>query len=378
MTSQSSQRLLAYPQRHLTRRRLLRTSTLALTGMAFSGCVRFLRGGQLPETTVARTDKLYVYTWTGYVDEALMQRFTEKTGIEVVVDIYDSNETMLARLQAGSGSIYSIIYPSDYVVQQMVELDLLTELDHSRIPHLEDLFANYYDPPYDPENRHSVPVSWGTTGLAYNSRLLQKEPEDWSYLWDNQDSISRKFTLLNEVRETLGAVLKRRGYSYNSTNPRELERAYNDLVELKPSIVAFTNSAWRDQLLAGDLLIAMAYSVDASEVIDENSDIKYIIPASGSSLWTDTIVIPKSAPNPDAAYEWINLMFEPEVAAGVMQRLFFATPSKTAYDLLPQAFRDNPTLFPSEAVLAECEGIAPVDPETSDLYDRYWTRIMSG
>jgi spermidine/putrescine transport system substrate-binding protein len=346
--------------------------------MAFSGCVKLLRGGKLPDPDPATTDKLFIYTWSGYTDDELAKRFTAETGIEVVIEIFDSNETMLAKLQAGAGGIYSLIYPSDYIVQEMVELDLLAPLDHSRILRLDDLFPNYQDPAYDPGNQYSVPISWGTTGLAYNRTLLQEAPEDWSYLWEKADDLSRRVTLLNDVRETLGAALKYQGHSYNSREPKEVEQAYEALVRLKPDLAAFTSSAWRDQLLAGDLLMAMAYSVDASEVIEENPDLIYMVPKSGSSLWTDTLVIPKNAPNPDAAYAWINLMFEPEVAAGVMQRLFFATPSKTAYDLLPDEFRNDATLFPPEEILAKCEGIAPVGEAMSEVYDRFWTQLTSG
>jgi spermidine/putrescine transport system substrate-binding protein len=346
--------------------------------MAFSGCVKIFRGGRLPNPNTSQTDKLYIYSWSGYIDDELVERFETETGIEVVVEIFDSNETMLAKLQAGAGGVYSIIYPSDYLVQEMVKLNLLMELDHSRIVGLADLFENYKNPVYDPGNKYSVPISWGTTGLAYNSKALKEPPDDWSYLWEHQALLSQRLTLLNDVRETLGATLKSQGHSYNSTDLEEIEDAYEILLKLKPAIASFNSSAWRDQLLAGDLIMAMAFSVDASEVIQENANIQYVVPKSGASLWTDTIVIPKNAPNPDAAYAWLNLMFQPDVASGMMQRLLFATPSRAAYQILPESFRTDPTLFPPEDVLAKCEGIAPLSKEVSSLYDRYWTQLTSG
>ncbi|MGA1474828.1 MAG: ABC transporter substrate-binding protein, partial [Prochlorothrix sp.] len=361
----------------LSRRRFLGTSLAAFAGATFASCARN-RVHNLSTRSGGDKDKLYIYTWTGYTDDELTNRFTEQTGIEVVVDIYDSNETMLAILQAGGGDTYSIIYPSDYMVQQMIELNLLAQLDHSRIPRLNELFPNYQNPVYDPNNTHSIPISWGTTGIAYNSRVLDTVPTDWSYLWENQAQLNRRITLLDDMRETLGAALKSLGYSYNSTDPAQLEEAYQILVELKPAIASFSSSAWREQLLAGDLTLAMAYSVDAGEVVEENEDIQYIVPESGSSLWTDTLVIPASAPNPDAAYAWINLMLEPDVAAAMMERLFFATPSRTAYGLLDEEFKADTTLFPSEEILSKCEGIAPVEAETEELFDRYWTQLTSG
>lgn len=361
----------------LSRRRFLGTSLAAFAGATFASCARS-RVHNLSTRSGGDKDKLYIYSWTGYTDDELTRRFTEQTGIEVIVDIYDSNETMLAILQAGGGDTYSIIYPSDYMVQQMIDLNLLTALDHSRITRLNELFPNYQNPAYDPNNTYSIPISWGTTGIAYNRRVLETPPADWAYLWDNQAALNRRITLLDDVRETLGAALKSLGYSYNSTDPAQLEEAYQILVTLKPAIASFSSSAWREQLLAGDLTLAMAYSVDAGEVVAENEDIEYVVPASGSSLWTDTLVIPASAPNPDAAYAWMNLMLEPEVAAAMMKRLFFATPSRTAYELLDEEFRSDTTLFPPEEVLRKCEGIAPVEPETEELFDRYWTQLTSG
>jgi len=361
----------------LSRRRFLGTSLAALAGATFSGCARS-RVHNLSTRSGGDKDKLYIYSWTGYTDDELTNRFTEQTGIEVVVDIYDSNETMLAILQAGGGDTYSIIYPSDYMVQQMIDLNLLMAMDHSRLTRLEDLLPNYQSPVYDPGNTYSIPISWGTTGIAYNSRVLNTIPTDWSYLWDHREELNRRITLLDDVRETFGAALKSLGYSYNSTDPAQLQEAYDLLLDLKPAIASFNSSAWREQLLAGDLTLAMAYSVDAGEVVHQNEEVKYIVPASGSSLWTDTLVIPSSAPNPDAAYAWINLMLEPEVAAAMMQRLFFATPSRTAYALLPEDFKADTTLFPPGDILAKCEGIAPVEPETEELFDRYWTQLTSG
>ncbi|MDX2213027.1 MAG: spermidine/putrescine ABC transporter substrate-binding protein [Oculatellaceae cyanobacterium bins.114] len=360
-----------------TRRRFLQVSGAALAGIALSSCRRGItdvqaggNGGSPPSST------LYVYSWAGYSDDELLSNFAEATGINVIVDIFDSNETMLAKLQAGGGNNYSIIYPSDYMVQQMVELDMLVELDPSRLQGLDALLDKFQNPVYDPNNAHSIPASWGTTGLVYNSEQLNPPPTDWNYLWDNKDKLSRRMTLFNDVREVMGATLRSLGYSYNSTDPKEIEAAYNKLLELKPAITNFTTDGWRDQLLTGDLIVAMGYSVDAITTIEEDPKLKYVIPASGSSIWTDTMAIPKTAPNPDAAYSWINFMLEPSNAARTVERLKFATASKAAIDLLPAALKSDKNLFPDEAILNKCEGIAPIG-NTTDLYDRYWTQLTS-
>ena len=347
-----------------------------MAASTLSGCGWTLAEVKTTPNTQVASDTLYIYTWAGYTDPDLLNRFTQETGIKVVADVFDSNEAMLARIQAGGASAYSVIYPSDYMVQKMVDLGLLTELDHSLILGIEDLFPTFQDPVYDPNNQYSVPISWGTTGLIYNSQKLSTQPEDWGYLWENQDQLAKRFTLLNDVREVMGAALRMLGYSYNSTDPEQIRQAYEKLAQLKPAIASFTTDAWRPQVIVGDLLVAMCYSSDAAEIIPENEDLKYITPDSGSSLWTDTLVIPKSAPNPDAAYKWINFMLQPDIAARIVERLSFATASQPAFEKLPKSLSNDSTLFPPPSVIEKCVGIAPVG-EISEVYDLYWTKLTS-
>ena len=182
---------------------------------------------------------------------------------------------------------------------------------------------------------------------------------------------------MDDVREVMGAVLRSLGYSYNATDPQQIKRAYEKLQELKPAITTFTTDAWRDQLLAGDLTIAMGYSADAVTVMTQNPKLNYVIPASGTSLWSDTMVIPKTAPNPDAAYAWISFMLQPEVAAKVTERLFFATPNEAAFNQLPSHLKNNVTLFPPRNLLDRSETLAPLDKPVLELYEKYWTKLTS-
>lgn len=367
-----------------TRRRFLQGSAAAIAGVTLANCRQNIAvQSETEEAAAVPTEGggedagvLHVYTWADYTNDEMVQRFTDKTGIEVIVDIYDSNETMLAKMQAGGGDAYSIIYPSDYMVQQMIELGMLTKLDKERITGLDNIFDKWQDPVYDSGNTFSVPFAWGTTGLLYNTEVISDTPEDWDYLWDNASSLSRRMTLLDDVRETMGMALKSLGYSYNSTNPAEIEEAYNKLVEIKPNLASFMSFGFEDGLLSGDLAIVMAYSVDALSSIAEDDRLNYIIPTSGSSVWTDTMIIPTTAPNVDAAYEWINFNLDPAIAQLNTETLFNATPNKVAYENLSDEFKNDEKLFPPEDILAKCEGIAPVGDATA-LYDEYWTRVTS-
>lgn len=370
------------PRLSSSRRRFLQLSGAALSGAVLTNCARNIGStttdaSPVPASSTGGGDNtLHVYSWSTYIDDDLLKSFEQETGIKVIADIYDSNETMLAKMVAGGGKQYSIIYPSDYMVGQMAELNLLSPIDKERVPGYADLLAQWKSPSYDVDNTNSVPYAWGTTGLVYNTEVLTKPVTDWSYLWNNQKQLSGKMTLLNDVREVMGFTLKSLGFSNSTTDPKQIEAAYKKLAQLKPAVSSFTTDGWRDQIVVGDLLLSHAYSVDGIDAMASNSKLKYIIPTSGATVWTDTMVIPKNAPNIDAAYKWIEYTVNPETAAVALARLKFATPNQKTLELLPSELRENPALIPPEAVLAKCEVLDNVDSAT-ELYDRYWTQLTS-
>ncbi|MBN3896777.1 MAG: spermidine/putrescine ABC transporter substrate-binding protein [Nostoc sp.] len=361
----------------MTNRRKFLKGVAALSSLSLAGCGWRLAEVRANSNTNGQRDQLYIFTWTQYTDNQLLKTFSTQTGMKVLADVYDSNDVMLAKLQAGGGGTYSIIYPSDYMVQKMVSKGLLTEINHDRLIGLENLFPRFQNPSYDPNNRYSIPFNWGTTGLLYNSEKIKDAPQDWDYLWQNQEQLSQQMTLLNDVREVMGATLRMLGYSYNSKNEQQIKQAYEKLKVLKPAIARFDTDAWQNQILAGDLLLAMCYSADAVKISQENPKLKYVIPRSGSSLWTDTIVIPKTAPNQAGAYAWINMILQPELAAQISQRLSISTPNSAGFEQLPKIIQNNANLFPSESVLANCERVSPVG-KFEEVYDRYWTQLTSG
>jgi spermidine/putrescine transport system substrate-binding protein len=360
----------------MTNRREFLKKMVVVSTLSLGSCGWTLANVGSKSISSNHRDQLYIYTWTQYTDKELLTTFTTQTGMKVIADVYESNDVMLAKLQAGGGGTYSIIYPSDYMVQKMAEKGLLTEIDHSRLIGLDNLFPQFHNPIYDPNNRYSIPFNWGTTGLLYNSEKLTNAPDDWEYLWQNQDKLNKRFTLLNDVREVMGATLRMLGYSYNSQNENEVKQAYEKLKLLKPAIAAFDTDAWQNKILAGDLAIAMCYSADAVKISKENPKLKFVIPRSGSSLWTDTIVIPKSNPNIAGAYAWINLILQPEVAAKISERLYISTPNQAGFEQLPKSIQENTNLFPPEALLAKCERLSPLG-KFEEVYDRYWTELLT-
>ncbi|MBF2051068.1 MAG: ABC transporter substrate-binding protein [Leptolyngbya sp. IPPAS B-1204] len=367
-----------------TRRRFLQASAAAVSGIVLSNCARNLSGSNAPgtaspeQTSSSPSDStLRIFTWANYTDDELLKNFKDKTGIQAIVETFDSNEAMLTKMQTGAGKAYSIVFPSDYKVEEMIKMGMLLPLDKARLKGTENLMQNWQNPGYDPDNTHSIPAVWGTTGLIFDPEKVSSEVKGWDYVWDNVDQLNRRLSMINDVREVFGATLRYLGYSYNSTKASEIEAAYEKLLELKPAIATFLTNGWEDQLASGDLALSMAYSQDALNLIQESPNLKYIVPESGSSLWTDTMVIPKTAPNPDAAYEWINFMLEPENSARLVERLKISTPNQAAYEKLSSDLQQNENLFPSKAVLAKCEGIVPLPSEVTELYDRYWTQLTS-
>jgi spermidine/putrescine transport system substrate-binding protein len=348
------------------RRTFLKQITGAATGLILVNCA-------------PRPQKLHICTWSNYVDEKLIEQFKQETGIEAIVDIFESNEDLLATLQSAKGRQYSLIYPSDYMVGQMVELELLKELERQQVLGIENLFPDYQS--YiaaDPLQRYSIPAVWGTTGLVYNSARLQPAVDDWTYLWKHQQKLAGRLTLLDDMREVFGAALKRLGYSINTTEPAEIAAAYRELQKLKPAIAEFTTDDWQDRLAKGKSLVAMAYSADVTETVAQTPNLKYVVPKSGATIWVDTMAIPMFAPSPEAAYAWVNLMLRPDVMVEAMQRLPFSTPNRTAYQQLPPQLQADPTRYPTESVLARCERIQPLDTAVEEIYTRYWKELREG
>lgn len=359
----------------MTNRRKFIQGTAALASLSLAGCGWKL-GNVRAVATAGSRDQMYIYTWEQYTDKDLFKTFNAQTGIKTLADVYDSNETMLSKMLAGGGGAYSIIYPSDYMVQKMVKLGLLAELNHNRLIGLDNLFPRFQNPTYDPNNRYSLPFSWGTTGFIYNSEKLKTPPEDWVYLWENRQQLSKRMTLMNDVREVMGGVLRMLGYSYNSTDENQIKQAYDMLLLLKPDIASFTTDGWRNQIIAGDLVLAMCYSSDAAKISKENPKLKYVIPKSGSSLWTDTLVISKTAPNIEGAYAWINLMLRPEVATEMSERLSLSIANQAGFEQLPKKIQNNLSLFPSDSILAKCERLVLLE-QAEEVYQRYWTQLTS-
>lgn len=373
--------VLPYRSLPLSRRQLLRRSMLGLSGLMLSGglssCGWRLGNVQNRGIIQSAANEMFIYTWAQYVDQELLKAFQTTSGIRAVTELFDSNEAMLAALQAGKGATFSIIYPSEYIIPEMRDKKLILPLDQSRLAGLTNLLPHLRQSPNDPGNRYGIPFSWGTTGLVYNSEKFPEAITDWDDLWKYKERLKRRMTLLNDPREVLGAALKSMGYSYNEKNPDLVKKAGEKLLTLKPYLANFTTDAWRDQIVAGDLWVAMGYSSDAGPLLQQNPKLKYIVPQSGSSRWVDLMVIPTTAPNVEGAYQWINFVMQPDVAAATAKRLAVTTPNLAAIELLPADVQHDPVAYPPPEILDRCEAMAFLDRSTAEVYDQAWLKVTS-
>jgi len=324
------------------------------------------RSGEMPQ--------LNLYTWSTYISPRLLNGFEREFHCKVNYDLYDSNEALLTKLQAGNVE-YDLVVPSDYMVEILIRQGLLAPLDKSRLP---NVWANT-DPrflalPFDPHNDYSVPYAWGTTGLAYRADLVKEPVDSWSVLFDPR--YAGHILLLDDAREVFGMALKKLGYSLNSTNPEELRQARDLLLEEKRLVKGYNSSNFEQDLAAGDAWITQAYNGNLTFVMRDDPRIRYIIPKEGCTISVDNACIPRRAPHKDLAMKFINYFHRPEVAALFVNDSGFNTPNRYDRQEIEPWLLANPAVFPNPAWLAHCEFMRDVGPVVA-LYDRYWTEIKA-
>lgn len=294
----------------------------------------------------AGNNSITVYNWGEYIDPDLLKQFEQDTGIKVVYETFDSNEGMMAKIEQG-GTAYDISMPSEYMIEMMVEKDLLLPIDYSKIPNSQNIDPYFLGLPFDPDNHYSLPYFWGTLGIAFNPTLLNGQTfEHWDNLWD--PTLAGQVTLVDSARESIGMSLNSLGYSLNSKNLDELQEATNKLKTLTPNIKAIIGDEVTQLMINGEAAIALTWSGQAADMMAENADIDYIIPKEGSNLWFDNMVIPRTANNIDGAHAFINFMLGAKVAAQNADYVGYSTPNKAALTLMDAEVISDERFYPDE------------------------------
>jgi len=319
--------------------------------------------------------KLNVYNWDTYIGQTTLQTFTDKTGIAVQYDLYANNEELFAKLKAGNPG-YDVIFPSDYMVQTMIKLNMLMPVDHSKVPNLTNInpAKQFSDPGFNPGLKYGVPYMWGTIGIGYRKSKVET-PKSWKVLFEDS-SHAGKIALLADERDVLGLALKYLGFSVNSKSEAEVQKAKELLIKQKPNIKAFAPDSGQDMLLSGECDIVMEWNGDIISVMAEDSDLAYTVPDEGTIVWTDNVCIPTGAPHPENAHAFLNHILDAKVNAEIANTIKYATADKAAQAYIAKEDLENSAIYPPEEVVAKSEPLVDAG-EFTPVYDKAWTEIQA-
>ena len=318
-------------------------------------------------------DTLYFYNWQDYIEPNVLDMFKEETGITVIEDTFDTNETMYVKVMKTGG--YDVILPSDYMIERMIKEDLLQKLDYSNIPN-----AQYIDPAFknlscDPNDEFFASYMWGTLGILYDSSKVTETVDSWDILWD--EKYKGQIYMYDSVRDTLTAALKKLGYSLNTTNVDELNEAVALLNEQLPLVQTYLGDPVKDKMIAGEGQLALVYSGDALYCQGYNENLMYALPKEGSNIFVDGMCIPKTAKNKEAAEKFINFMLRPDIAALNSEYIGYTTTNKAALEHMEEEFTSNPIFWATDEEIGRCEVFVDLGDFKSE-YDRAWNEILIG
>lgn len=320
---------------------------------------------------------LYLYNWSEYLPESVIEQFQTETGIKVVYSTYDSNEAMYAKLRLVSAkNSYDLVIPSTYYVDKMRREDLLARIDRSKLTNFDKLDPKLVNQPFDPDNDHSVPYLWGSTGIAVNTdKIKAGSITRWRDLWNPE--YKDRLLLTNDMREVFYMGLRLLGHSGNDTDPAHIEAAYTELRKLVPNVRAYNSEAPRMPYLEGETDAGMIWNGEAYAAKQENPAIEYVYPAEGVILWMDSLVIPKTARHVDNAHKFIDFILRPEIAKAISEEIGYATPNLAALELLDDEVRNNRTVYPNADDLKNAEFQTDVGAAIS-VYEKYWEALKAG
>ena len=316
---------------------------------------------------------LHIYNWADYVKPEIVQRFEQENACRVVIDTFDSNEAMYAKLKAGASG-YDLIFPSSYMVKLMFNQGMLQPINHNLVPNLVNIDPEYLKIAMDREMHHSAPYMLTTTGIAYLKSKVTDFKPSWS-VFDRAD-LKGRMTMLNDMRETIGAALKSLGFSLNTLNERELEAARDVVIRWKKNLAKFENEQYKTGLASGEFLLVHGYSGDILQVQKESPDVAFAVPEEGTSISCDDMVIPKDAKNVELAHKFINFMHDPKVAAENTVFISYLCPNRASYQFLTPDILQDPAIFLKPEIREKCEVIDDLG-ENNVKYTKIWDQIKA-
>ena len=330
-------------------------------------------------TETAASDKpfagtqLTVFNWYDYIDPAVIELFEKETGIKISYVNFTNNEEMYTKIEAGAGT-YDVLFPSEYMIERMISKDMLAEIDTSKMPNFANVLDSLKNPSYDPGNKFSVPYMWGTLGILYNTEMVEGEITGWEALFDEKNA--GNVIMMNSMRDTIGLALKHLGYSVNTRNEEELNAAKEILIAQKQAKIeaGYLLDETKDKMVGGEAAIGVVYSGDAQYAIEKNEKLKYVVPAEGSNIWVDGMVIPKTSKNIEAAQKFIDFMCRDDVAQMNFEYIYYCSPIKSVVENLSEEDAASDTINPSQEIVSRCEYFNDVS-DCMSLYENVWMEV---
>jgi len=318
-------------------------------------------------------DQLHLYTWADYIKPELVTRFESEHKCKVIIDTFDSNEAMYAKVRAGAAG-YDLIVPSSYMVKLMADQGLIIALETAKLPNLKNIDPEVLGKIPDKKMEHAVPYATSYGVLAYRKDKIKDPVASWSML--NRTGYHRKTCLLNDMRETLGAALKSLGYSLNTHDATQLATARDVVIGWKKHIAKFDNEQYKSAIDSGEFVLVHGYSGDLFQVVKDNSKVGILMPKEGMTMACDELVIPKGAPNPTLAYQWINFILDPGVAAENMEFMGYVMPNLAGLKKVSPDFLKNPAVTIPADLKPKCEVIEDVGADLAK-YTKVWDEVKA-
>jgi|CXWL01.1.fsa_nt_gi spermidine/putrescine transport system substrate-binding protein len=319
--------------------------------------------------------ELNLFIWSEYIDPEIVTGFEKETGCKVTIDLYEDNETMVAKLQGGGDALYDVVVPGNYIIPVMVNLKLLQPLNRANIPNLANLDDKFVNPSYDPNNTYSAAYQWGTIGI-YMRKSGQPIDETWGLMFDETSKLG-PFLLMDSIREMMGSVLKYQGKSINTTDPAELRAAGDLLLAAKNRSQGFEGGVGgKNKVLGKAVTAAIVYNGDAVRGMTDDPETVYFVPREGGVIWVDNLAIPAKAPHLAAAEKFINYILDAKVGAQLSNFNQYATPNKAAKAFITPADLANTAIYPPAEMMAKLEFVSDLG-EGNKLYDEVWTQVKS-
>jgi spermidine/putrescine transport system substrate-binding protein len=324
----------------------------------------------------AQKNKLNLFIWSEYIDPAVIQSFEKTHDCKVTVDLYEDNESMVARLEGGGASLYDVVVPSDHIIRSMISQKLLAPLRHENIPNIKNLDPRFAGREYDPDNKYTVPYQWGTVGLYVRKKPGETIDETWGLIFDARKQIGA-FLMIDDARSAIGIALKYKGYSFNSTDKKQLLEARDLLIAAKKRSLGFEGGVGaKNKVLAKVCRVGTVFNGDAVRGMREDPDTYYFVPREGSEIWLDNMAVPARAPHREMAEKFINYILDPKIGAQVANFNQYATPNKAALEFIKPDDLKNPVIYPPPDVMNKLEFVKGLGHRTA-WYDELWTSIKS-